>query len=634
MAEMDNLEKGAYVSTLNDVIETGWTYIEALKSAVATIGGENNTLPDVIAIVQDVIDDTIISIGMISKASELIDSETSDLMAQGEEKAEQIVDNNVEVEETEKTTIETEESLSESEEKISGEEAKQIALGVSELLKNGNNSEKVELATKIIKVIPDNLIDELVDKTKEKIGNKKISDEVKEKASEKNINLNKFTTYAQAIDEWTSNPENTKILKELIVTTLLIVGIIEPTPIVEIVAGILAVIPSTIVVKLALASLFPLQTITYYAKKAIEKAIEKKATKKKAVTEALDIGQLKKLGFTEVSDVGNKRTFKYGGSGHFPTIITSLKDFNVEPDSYDEKEKTISFEQLDSNSKPVETISEDLSPQQQEYFKDSKVRDSKGNLVPVYHSSYDKFDTFNDGKLMWFALDKDYAKETFGDGKHVYKCYINITKPLMMYKYCDLNNWFFDEDEFGDDVNLCYEDAEVRHNAPLTPDAEKLMEVLGLDRNDFTDLFVKCDYSHFNYIYYLTNSPEFADIIKSKGYDGVFADETWGNRTFGVLYPNQIKRINNKFPTSSNNMSEKKINEDYSGFLGNYGFNYLKGKGDYEYWYYKDSEDKKTFNRVVDRIRKEYPDFIISSGIADGDTPTIYIQKSMYGNRR
>ena len=73
---------------------------------------------------------------------------------------------------------------------------------------------------------------------------------------------------------------------------------------------------------------------------------------------------------------------------------------------------------------------------------------------------------------------------------------------------------------------------------------------------------------------------------------------------------------------------KRKLKEDYTGFLGNYGFDYLRGKGDFEYWYYKDKEDIDGFNKAVERIRKEYPDFVVSS--SKSKNPTIYIQKSKY----
>lgn len=77
----------------------------------------------------------------------------------------------------------------------------------------------------------------------------------------------------------------------------------------------------------------------------------------------------------------------------------------------------------------------------------------------------------------------------------------------------------------------------------------------------------------------------------------------------------------------SKNTKKSNLNEDYSGFLGNYGFDYLRGIGDFEYWYFK---DEKGFEEAVERIRKEYPKLIVSSSSSD---KTIYIQKSKYGTK-
>lgn len=77
----------------------------------------------------------------------------------------------------------------------------------------------------------------------------------------------------------------------------------------------------------------------------------------------------------------------------------------------------------------------------------------------------------------------------------------------------------------------------------------------------------------------------------------------------------------------SKNTKKSNLNEDYSGFLGNYGFDYLRGIGDFEYWYFK---DEKGFEEAVERIRKEYPKLIVSSSPSD---KTIYIQKSKYGTK-
>lgn len=112
-------------------------------------------------------------------------------------------------------------------------------------------------------------------------------------------------------------------------------------------------------------------------------------------------------------------------------------------------------------------------------------------------------------------------------------------------------------------------------------------------------------------------------------------DELWhsskGEVYSGKLEPGDIKikvdRYYNFYDSKvqDNSFEKNKIKDDYSSFLGNYGFDYLKGSGDYEYWYLKYNDED--FDKLVKRIRQEYPMLIISSS---PERKTIYIQKSKY----
>ena len=80
-----------------------------------------------------------------------------------------------------------------------------------------------------------------------------------------------------------------------------------------------------------------------------------------------------------------------------------------------------------------------LTRQQQEYFKNSKVRDDKGNLKTVYHGTDKKFTVFNydylgkngtaNGKGFYLADDINVAK-SYSDGKNLIEAYVDIEKPL------------------------------------------------------------------------------------------------------------------------------------------------------------------------------------------------------------
>ena len=88
-----------------------------------------------------------------------------------------------------------------------------------------------------------------------------------------------------------------------------------------------------------------------------------------------------------------------------------------------------------------------LSVEQEAFFKDSKVRDEQGNLIPVYHGSDFEFTIpfedktkgnyrYGDETVMFFTTNKAIA-ETYKDtdGGKVYEGYLNATKPFYIEGY-------------------------------------------------------------------------------------------------------------------------------------------------------------------------------------------------------
>ena len=76
-----------------------------------------------------------------------------------------------------------------------------------------------------------------------------------------------------------------------------------------------------------------------------------------------------------------------------------------------------------------------LSPEQEAFFKDSKIRDENGNLKTVYHGTDAEFDVFNPnntssnkwGAGSYLAFDENAGKNY---GKNVKEMYANITSPI------------------------------------------------------------------------------------------------------------------------------------------------------------------------------------------------------------
>lgn len=112
------------------------------------------------------------------------------------------------------------------------------------------------------------------------------------------------------------------------------------------------------------------------------------------------------------------------------TTIIQNKEENI--NTFDEKKSKNAKFKLNSNG-------DELSPQQQEFFKDSKVRDDEGRLLVVYHGTSQDFTTFNIAKSrsysgivdydlpgFYFTSDKNIASDY---GKNAREYYLNITSP-------------------------------------------------------------------------------------------------------------------------------------------------------------------------------------------------------------
>ena len=176
----------------------------------------------------------------------------------------------------------------------------------------------------------------------------------------------------------------------------------------------------------------------------------------------------------------------------------------------------------------TDSAGRELTMQQREYFKDSKVRDEDGRLKSVYHATYDTFTVFDRNKLGALtdgnATDDDWAatshigfwfntedlSKTSGLGNRAENAYLNITNPY----------------DAGSLESLV--DEMAQYNG--TP-AEK--------------------------------GNAFADRLRSEGYDGIYIrDEEFGGDSYVALSSEQIKRVNNKTPTDDPDIRFSAEDED------------------------------------------------------------------------
>lgn len=196
-----------------------------------------------------------------------------------------------------------------------------------------------------------------------------------------------------------------------------------------------------------------------------------------------------------------------------------IKKEEIYDDYYEVNHILYTIEQIDTNLKESlkekESVEETdnegnpLSKEQIEFFKDSKVRNSKGKLIVCYHGTdvdFDEFDISKSGKngANLFGKGHYFTMSSNNEyGKVQKKCYLNITNPMLGGK-----SW----------IDYCKKNGR-------------------------------------EWYYY----PDLTKQLREDGYDGLMSKD---NDTVVAFESNQIKSIDNKNPTNSNN-----INEGSSGVL-------------------------------------------------------------------
>lgn len=172
----------------------------------------------------------------------------------------------------------------------------------------------------------------------------------------------------------------------------------------------------------------------------------------------------------------------------------------------------------------------ELSKEQATYFKDSKVRDEKGNLLAVYHGTRGDFNVFETkrtgqnyegdysslGRGSYFTSDINVAKD-FGESS-VNEGDLNIKET-----YLDIKNPFYADDMAKNDSKILKE----------------ISEKYDIKEDDL--------YNGYNLVRLLRNKGiDSTEVLQGYGYDGIIAEGE-----FVVFNSNQVKNVDNAKPTES-----------------------------------------------------------------------------------
>lgn len=199
---------------------------------------------------------------------------------------------------------------------------------------------------------------------------------------------------------------------------------------------------------------------------------------------------------------------------------------------------------FDGNKPGVKlSLSDTLTAEQQDFFKDSVVRDENGNLKPMYHGTsqggHTMFDPYGKAKYGLFGtgtyftdsktIAESYTTKGKGNAPQVYESYLNITNPIDMDAQADPTAW---------------RNALPEADFPESGTNEQFYRAM-------EDYFEDMEYARWE-------ASEIAmGVIEDMGYDGI--THIGGGRVnadgerhqvYIAFRPEQIKNIDNAKPTS------------------------------------------------------------------------------------
>lgn len=282
--------------------------------------------------------------------------------------------------------------------------------------------------------------------------------------------------------------------------------------------------------------------------------------------------------------------------------------------------KTLDNSILENNN-IVNNQGKPLSKAQQEYFKDSKVRDKDGNLLVMYHGTSESFTVFDKKKAKYSGL---YGKGFYftNSGNHAgqygnqMEVYLNIKNPLSTDETtitkAELKKFLEEVKNNEDDYSF----ENYGYNATID---SVLNSVYG--KSDFNMLY---DINQ-TAIGDMVETVELFNKITGKKFDGfILPTETV------VFNPNQIKNVNNENPTSSDDIRYsipiKKESKFYSNSIINSKIldNTIKDMAENEerIRYYGPDTNKAQLERAKNNILNGGQEFIDNYLKKDSDSFT------------
>ena len=180
-----------------------------------------------------------------------------------------------------------------------------------------------------------------------------------------------------------------------------------------------------------------------------------------------------------------------------------------------------------------------LSKEQQGFFKDSKIRDANGNLLKVFHGTPKKFTTFRQGTAegwgegIYFTDNIEAAKEF---GENIVEAYLNITNPF------NIDTMSYYDIDF--ESTKAYQNFDKKYWQRWYDEYDTYEEY----RDDGMGVDIDMIYTEYVDV--------FNKILRELGYDGIIAYQSNNIDGYEIVafHENQPKLTSNTAPTISDDM--------------------------------------------------------------------------------
>lgn len=229
---------------------------------------------------------------------------------------------------------------------------------------------------------------------------------------------------------------------------------------------------------------------------------------------------------------------------------TAKQRKEIAPFIKDENTVYADFE-TDSNAKyslsTTDNQGRTLTKEQQEYFKDSKVRDEKGNLLTVYHGTKQDFTVFENklmGKNAGNALGEGYYFTSHKADAEMYKNLNNTdNKGKVLETYIDIKNPL-NKSTYNADEMIAKVDEIVSIVEPTRNQNDEFYRY----HRDYVEGKLNSFTGFIDYVkgFATVQDTTSSEIFSKLGYDGIID----GNE-YVVFNSNQVKNIDNTNPTTN-----------------------------------------------------------------------------------